>query len=62
MDRDFDREPPDPPGDAEVTEAGEGLGCGFRVGGRKILGWKTPAEVFEEQLRSVQEAGVASTG
>ena len=29
---------------------------------RKILGWKTPAEVFEEQLRSVQHPGVASTG
>lgn len=29
---------------------------------RKILGWKTPAEVFAEQLRSVDEPGVASTG
>ena len=29
---------------------------------RKILGWKTPAEVFEEQLRSLQQPGVASTG
>lgn len=29
---------------------------------RKILGWKTPAEVFQEQLRSVQHPGVASTG
>jgi IS30 family transposase len=29
---------------------------------RKILGWKTPAEVFEEQLRSIQQPGVASTG
>lgn len=29
---------------------------------RKILGWKTPAEVFEEQLRSLHEPGVASTG
>jgi len=28
---------------------------------RKTLGWKTPAEVFEEQLRSLQQAGVAST-
>ena len=28
---------------------------------RKILGWKTPAEVFEVQLRSLQQAGVAST-
>jgi IS30 family transposase len=29
---------------------------------RKILGWKTPAEVFDEQLRSLQQPGVASTG
>lgn len=29
---------------------------------RKTLGWRTPAEVFEEQLRSNQRAGVATTG
>ncbi|MGW3933981.1 hypothetical protein ACWECC_38940, partial [Streptomyces microflavus] len=29
---------------------------------RKTLGWKTPAEVFEEQLRSLQQHGVATTG
>jgi IS30 family transposase len=29
---------------------------------RKILGWRTPAEVFEEQLCSTQQAGVATTG
>lgn len=29
---------------------------------RKTLGWKTPAEAFDEHLRSLQEAGVASTG
>ena len=28
---------------------------------RKILGWRTPAEVFEEQLNSIQQAGVATT-
>jgi IS30 family transposase len=28
---------------------------------RKTLGWKSPAEAFEEQLRSLQEAGVATT-
>ncbi len=28
---------------------------------RKTLGWKTPAEVFEEQLRSLPPTGVAST-
>ncbi len=29
---------------------------------RKTLGWKTPAEALNEQLRLVQQAGVASTG
>jgi IS30 family transposase len=29
---------------------------------RKALGWRTPAEVFDEQLRSIQQAGVATTG
>lgn len=29
---------------------------------RKILGWKTPAEVFEEQLRSLLQPSVATTG
>ena len=28
---------------------------------RKILGWKTPAETFEEHLRSLQQPGVATT-
>ena len=28
---------------------------------RKILGWRTPAEVFEEQLRSLTQTGVATT-
>ena len=28
---------------------------------RKTLGWKTPAEAFDEQLRSLQPPGVAST-
>jgi len=28
---------------------------------RKSLGWQTPAEVFEEQLSSLQQTGVAST-
>ncbi|MBC7279764.1 IS30 family transposase [Nocardioides sp.] len=28
---------------------------------RKVLCWKTPAEVFEEQIRSLQQPGVAST-
>ena len=29
---------------------------------RKSLDWKTPAEVFEEQLRSLHQPGVATTG
>lgn len=29
---------------------------------RKTLGWKTPAEAFNEQLASIEQAGVASTG
>ncbi|MBY8851881.1 transposase [Saccharothrix sp. MB29] len=28
---------------------------------RKVLGWKTPAEVFNEQLQLLQQPGVAST-
>jgi IS30 family transposase len=29
---------------------------------RKVLGWRTPAEVFAEQLRSPQQPDVATTG
>ena len=29
---------------------------------RKILGWKTPAEAFDEQLRLLQQAGGATIG
>jgi IS30 family transposase len=29
---------------------------------RKTLGWKTPAEALNEQLLSLEQAGVASTG
>ena len=29
---------------------------------RKVLDWKTPAEVFAEQLRSLSTHGVATTG
>lgn len=28
---------------------------------RKVLGWRTPAEVYQEQLTSLDQAGVAST-
>ena len=29
---------------------------------RKVLGWKTPTEALNEHLRSLQQAGVATTG
>jgi IS30 family transposase len=29
---------------------------------RKTLGWKTPAEAFNEQLQLLQQPGVATTG
>ncbi|HEX7104639.1 MAG TPA: IS30 family transposase, partial [Acidothermaceae bacterium] len=29
---------------------------------RKVLDWRTPAEVFDDQLRSLQQPGVATTG
>ena len=29
---------------------------------RKVLGWKTPAEVFSEQLQLLKQDGVATTG
>jgi transposase, IS30 family len=28
---------------------------------RKVLAWKTPAEVLDEQLQSLHQAGVATT-
>ena len=28
---------------------------------RKVLGWRTPAEVYQEQLTSLEQAGVATT-
>jgi len=29
---------------------------------RKVLSWKTPAEVFNEQLKLLRQPGVATTG
>jgi hypothetical protein len=29
---------------------------------RKTLGWKTPAEALDEQLRSIEQPGVATDG
>lgn len=28
---------------------------------KKTIGWKTPAEVLDQHLRSIEEAGVATT-
>ena len=53
------RAPTCPGGRAEDLEA---VALAINNRPRKILGWKTPAEVFEEQLRSLQQPGVATTG
>jgi transposase, IS30 family len=42
------------------SEEIEAVAAALNARPRKILGWKTPAEVFDEHLRSLQPAGVAS--
>ncbi|MBW0092297.1 IS30 family transposase [Pseudonocardia sp. KRD-184] len=44
------------------TEEVEAVAHALNTRPRKTLGWKTPAEAFAEQLRSAQQAGVATTG
>ena len=44
-----------------VLDALEAVAHALNNRPRKILGWRTPAEVFDEQLRSLQQPGVATT-
>ena len=39
----------------------QAVAAAFNNRPRKTLGWKTPAEALDEQLRSLQQAGVATT-
>ena len=40
----------------------EAVAAALNARPRKVLGWKTPAEALDEQLRLLQQNGVASTG
>lgn len=40
----------------------EAVGLALNNRPRKVLGWRTPAEVFAEQLGLLQQPGVATTG
>jgi IS30 family transposase len=42
------------------TEEIEAVANTLNTRPRKTLGWKTPAEALEEDLRSLQPAGVAT--
>nr|WSW71688.1 hypothetical protein OG461_34180 [Streptomyces sp. NBC_00995] len=66
--RDFTATSPDTKyvGDITYLRLADGKFCYLApvidLASRRLAGWKTPAEVFEEQLRSLQQPGVASTG
>ena len=45
---------------AVVAEEIEAVAHALNTRPRKTLGWKTPAEAFDEQLRLLQQAGVAT--
>jgi putative transposase len=67
LDRDFVADAPNRTWIADFTHVAAWAGTvyvAFVVDtfSRRILGWRTPAEVFEEQLRSLQQPGVATTG
>jgi IS30 family transposase len=47
---------------ATATDYLEAVAHALNTRPRKMLGWKTPAEAFNEQLMLIQQAGVASTG
>jgi IS30 family transposase len=40
----------------------EAVAAALNARRRTTLGWKTPAEAFDEHLRSLEEAGVATIG
>ena len=43
-----------------AAEEIEAVAAALNARPRKTLGWRTPAEAFDEHLRSLQQAGVAT--
>jgi transposase InsO family protein len=63
VNRDFDRDGPNQLWMTDITEhptrEGKVYCCvALDAWSRKVLGWKTPAEAFDEHLRCAQSAGV----
>ena len=44
-----------------TAEEIEAVAAALNTRPRKTLGWQTPAEALDEHLRSLQQAGVATT-